>query len=72
MLRASTVVVEVCLEAEDSPAAGEVRWVDAAAAMGTEKKERRRVEVARRKLEANTLAVAVGCGGGAVVGGCQV
>jgi hypothetical protein len=45
------------LETDDNPATGVVRWFDAAAAMGTEKKERKRVEVERRIAEANTLAV---------------
>lgn len=50
--------METCFDADDNPAAGDARWFDAAAAaMGTEKRDRKRVEVARRKPEANTLAV---------------
>jgi len=50
--------MEDCLEADESPAAGEMRWFgDAAAARGTENSDRRREEDARRKAEANTLAV---------------
>lgn len=51
--------MEACFDADDNPAVGDTRWFDAAAAMGTEKRDRKRVEVARRKLEANTLAVVV-------------
>lgn len=41
-----------------SPAAGEVRWVDeAAAAIGIEKQEMKREYVARRRVEVNSLAV---------------
>lgn len=54
----------VCFDAEDNPAVGDRRWFDAAAAMGTEKRDRKRVEVARRKPEANTLAVVVFLVGG--------
>lgn len=70
ILRVSTLGVKVCFEAEESPAAGDTRWFcDAAAARGTEKKERKRVEVDRRIAEANTLAVVViflvrACGSG--------
>jgi hypothetical protein len=58
ILRTSVRGVEDCLEADESPAAGEKRWFgEAAAARGTEKSDRMRDEDARRKAEANTLAV---------------
>lgn len=45
------------LEAVESPATGDTRWLcDAAAAIGTEKRESDRGEVALRKIDANTLA----------------
>lgn len=54
--------VEGSLEADESPAAGDVRWFcEAAAATGTEKKERKREGVERRSAEANTLAVVRTC-----------
>lgn len=57
IFRESVLGVEDTLEADESPAAGEMRWFgDVAAAIGSEKRERKRVEVARRKVEANTLA----------------
>lgn len=60
--------MKVSLETEDSPATGNARWFDAATATGTEKRERKRVEVARRKAEENTLAVGLVVGGSAMVG----
>ena len=66
--RVSTLVVRVSLETEDSPATGDARWFDAAAARGTEKGERKRIEVARRKAEENTLAVGRVVGGSTMVG----
>jgi hypothetical protein len=45
------------VEAVESPATGDTRWLcDAAAAMGTENKDRLRGEEALRKIDANTLA----------------
>lgn len=77
MFRESVLRVEEKLEADESPAAGEMRWFgDDAAAMGTENRDRKREEDARRKAEANSLAVGVviACyhgraGAGAGVGG---
>lgn len=44
-------------EAIGNPAVGDTRWLcEAAAAMGTEKRDRLREEDALRKIEANTLA----------------
>lgn len=58
ILRTSVLGEEDCLEADESPAAGETRWLgEAAAASGTESKDTRREEEARRNAEANTLAV---------------
>lgn len=46
---------------EESPAVGDMRCLwDAAAAMGTENKDRTRDEDARLKVEANTLAACAG------------
>lgn len=48
---------------EESPAAGDARWLCmAAAATGREKKEKKREEDARRSVEANSLAVGAGLG----------
>lgn len=58
---------EACAcEGEGSPAVGGVRCVEAAAAMGSENKDIERVEVARRRIEANSLAVdaSVACSAG--------
>jgi len=56
ILLASTFVK---LEAVESPAVGDTRWLcEAAAATGTENKDRKRGE-ALRKAEANTLAAFV-------------
>jgi hypothetical protein len=50
-------VKEDCaFEGEGSPAVGDGRCIEAAA-MGTENKDRERAEVARRRIEANSLAV---------------
>lgn len=58
ILRELVPAVEVGLDTEGSPAVGTVRCDDdAAAAIGREKRERKRDEVARRKVEANTLTV---------------
>jgi hypothetical protein len=56
ILRESTFDVAVKAEADGSPAVGDTRWLcEAAAAMGTENKDRNRGD-ARLKVEANTLA----------------
>ena len=56
ILLESTLGVAVKLEADESPAVGDTRWLcDAAAAMGTENKDRNRGD-ALLKVEANTLA----------------
>jgi hypothetical protein len=74
IFRESTLGVAVRLEADASPAVGETRWLcDAAAAMGTENKDRSRGD-ALLEVEANTLAIFVGfvgvglrsCGRGSV------
>lgn len=60
IFRESTFGVAVKLEADESPAVGDMRWLcDAAAAMGTENKDRNRGE-ALLKVEANTLATCEG------------
>jgi hypothetical protein len=60
ILRESTFVVAVKLEADESPAVGDTRWLcEAAAAMGTENKDRNRGD-ALLKVEANTLAAFAG------------
>jgi hypothetical protein len=63
-------VKEDCaFEGEGSPAVGDGRCVETAA-MGTENKDRERAEVARRRIEANSLAVDASvacCAGGAWV-----
>lgn len=63
ILRESVLGVETLLETDESPAAaGDTRWLGEAAdaaARGTEKTDRKREEEARRKAEANSLAVVV-------------
>lgn len=45
---------------DDRPATGDTRWLlEAAAAMGTDRKETKREEEALLKVEANTLAAGV-------------
>lgn len=57
ILREPVLSVEVGLDADESPAAGDVRWVlEAAAAIGSENKDTKREEAVRRNAEANTLA----------------
>lgn len=60
ILRESTFGIAVKLEAVESPAVGETRWLcEAAAAIGTENKDRKRGD-AFLKVEANTLAACAG------------
>lgn len=71
IFRESSFGVAVELEAEENPATGDTCWLcDAAAAIGTEKKDTYREEDALRKIEANTLATCVGlaCGSGLAAG----
>ena len=59
------------LEAVESPTTGDTRWLcDAAAAMGTENKDRDRGEAALRKSDANTLAACARSRVSRARGGC--
>jgi len=60
ILLESTFGVAFKLEAEGSPAAGDTRWLcEAAAAIGTENKDRNRGD-ALLKVDANSLAACAG------------
>lgn len=50
---------ESCFEAVERLPFGGVRWFATVAAMGSENREIKRDEEARRKLEVNSLAVAM-------------
>lgn len=68
MLRACTFEK---LEAVESPATGDTCWLcDAAAATGTENRDRDRGEVALRKSDANTLATFTKTRGSRARSGC--